>query len=127
MPCSYPHHGITTAPPSLVKGYRIEAADTNGMWRTVYRERDNSQRLVRIPLQIEAAALRFVAEETWGDPLVRLFNFEPLDAFSAKIPEIPEGQTFTEVRSKVAPEDLAPPRVLSRRMPSHRGWAPELG
>ncbi len=92
-----------------MKSYRIEAADTNGAWRTVYRERANSQRLVRVPLHVEATALRFVAEETWGDPQVRLFNFEPLDKFDGKIPEIAEGPTFTEVRAKIAPEDLAPP------------------
>jgi hypothetical protein len=109
MPCSYPHHGVDSPPRSLVKGYRIEARGASGAWRTVHRDTENYQRLVRVPLQIEADALRFVAEETWGDSSVRLFGFEPLDRFDRKIPEMVDGPTFAEVRANVAPEDLTPP------------------
>ncbi len=110
MPCTYPHRsGRSAVPQSLVKAFRLEAKDSSGQWKTVYRKTDNYQRLVCVPLEIEAAALRFVAEETWGDPEVRLFSFEPLATFEDKIPSHPEGPHFSEVRAKIAAADLRQP------------------
>ncbi len=110
MPCTYPHRsGRSAVPQSLVKAFRLDAKDSSGQWKTVYRKTDNYQRLVCVPLEIEAAALRFVAEETWGDPEVRLFSFEPLAAFEDKIPSQPEGPHFSEVRAKIAAADLRQP------------------
>ena len=110
MPCTYPHReGRTAVPKSLVKAYRVEAQSTGGEWSVVFREKNNYQRLVYAPFHARATALRFVAEETWGDSEVRLFAFEPLDKLNAKIPSPNEGPTLTELRSQIAPADMAPP------------------
>ena len=110
MPCSYPQKGSRCAVPrSLVKQYRIDAMAADGEWRAVYREDGNYQRLVRVPLNATTTGLRFVPEETWGDEAVRVFAFEPLPAFEPKIPSIPDGPAFGQVRANVARRDLAPP------------------
>lgn len=113
MPCSYPHKNSgCSVPQSLIKSYRLEALDAAGQWTTVYRETGNYQRLVHAPLNVETRALRFIPEETWGEPLARVFAVEPLATFPGKIPSYPDGPTFAEVRSKVAPEDLTPPEGI---------------
>lgn len=109
MPCSYPQKGDwTRVPASLVKSFRLESLDEGG-WREVYREDENFQRLVAVELQIEARGLRLIVEATWGAPQARVFAFEPLETFVAKIPHVPDGPHFSEVRSRIDPQDLAPP------------------
>lgn len=72
MPCSYPLDMPRYAPPeTLVKDFVIEAMDADGTWRQVHAIEGNYQRLVRLPLEIEAKALRLQiratqgAEKTW--------------------------------------------------------------
>ena len=114
MPLAYPaKKGDHSLPGSLVKAFRLEALDDAGQWRTVFREDCNHQRLATVPLATEARGLRFITEETWGStPAVRLFAFEPLETFHAKIPAYPEGPTFSEVRAKISPKDLQPPESV---------------
>ncbi|MBT7161288.1 MAG: hypothetical protein HN904_00845, partial [Victivallales bacterium] len=50
--------------------------DAAGNWRTVSEEANNYQRLVRVPLGIEAHALRFVPLATWGADQAHLFAFD---------------------------------------------------
>jgi hypothetical protein len=110
MPCSYPQRGDRCGVPgSLVKTYRIEALDSEGRWRTAFRETGNYQRLVRLPLHVETRRMRFVPEETWGGEAVRVFAFEPLSNFEPKIPEPAQGPHFRQIRSRIDPADLAPP------------------
>lgn len=110
MPCSYPHReGRQAVPASLVKAFRIESLDEAGEWRPVFHEDRNYQRLALIPLNLETRALRIIPEQTWGSPMARLFAFEPLENCDQKIPLYPEGETFSEVCSKVDPEDLQAP------------------
>ncbi|MDQ3813828.1 MAG: FAD-dependent oxidoreductase [Armatimonadota bacterium] len=110
MPCSYPQKGDRNiVPSSLVKQFRVEAMDDSGHWRIVHRESDNYQRLVVVPLQVQTKALRLVPEETWGDEAARIFTFEPLETCDAKIPAVPDGPPFSEVRAKLNSQDLAPP------------------
>jgi len=111
MPCTYPHReaGQCAVPKSMVKAFRIEACDSKGAWRTVFRETNNYQRLVRVPLEIEATGLRFTAEETWGDSVARVFAFEPLEHFEDKTPRLPGRPTFSDVRSTISKDDLLPP------------------
>jgi len=118
MPCTYPHRegGKCAVPKSLVKAFRIEARGEDGAWRTVFRETDNYQRLVRVPLQIEARALRFTAEETWGDATARVFAFEPLEHFEEKTPRAPERLAFSDVRAQIPPEDLQPPEGVTEEL-----------
>jgi hypothetical protein len=113
MPCSYPHReGRCAMPQSLVKSYRIEAQEPGGDWKVVFRESDNNRRLVRAQFQVRTEALRFVAEETWGDPEARLFSFEPLETFTGKVPVYAEGPTWVQVRSNIDQSDLADPEGI---------------
>ena len=110
MPCTYPQKGGRNAVPgSLVRRFRIEAMDGARRWNTVYREENNYQRLVRVPLDTETTALRFVPEQTWGDETVRVFAFEPLETYEPKIPQAAEGPHIREVRARADAADLAPP------------------
>lgn len=110
MPCAYPVKGDRCAVPgSLVRAFRIDVQDEAGHWTTAYRETNNYQRLVRVPIAARARALRFVPEATWGDDKARVFSFEAVERHEAKIPVIPEGPTISEVRAARDPADLAPP------------------
>ena len=96
----------------MIKAFRLEVQDETGSWRTVFSEKNNYQRLVYVPLATEGRGLRFVGEETWGDPIARLFAFEPLSQCESKFPAFPEGETFTELRSRISSKDLEPPANL---------------
>jgi hypothetical protein len=115
MPCSYPRgrSGTSAALASLVKTFRIESLDADGQWRVVFRETGNYQRLVVIPLRLETRALRFVPEETWGDPEVRIHAFEPLEVCEIKAPAHPPIRpSFSDACAKIDPADLQPPDAL---------------
>ncbi len=77
MRCYYPlNQKQWEVPKSLVKSFRIEACGTDCHWKTIFRESNNYQRLVRVPLDIEATAVRLVPEETWGAETVHLFSWD---------------------------------------------------
>ncbi len=63
-------------PPSMTKAFRIEALGANGQWTVVARQDNNHRRLVRIPLDIEARAIRFAPEQTWGAESAHVFAFD---------------------------------------------------
>ena len=63
-------------PPTLVRAFRLEARDAAGHWTVVHRAADNYQRLVRVPLAVEARGVRLTPETSWGDDLARVFAFE---------------------------------------------------
>lgn len=65
-----------TVPPSMTRGFRLEAEQPDGSWQTVYTETDNYQRLVRIPLDVKTTAIRFFPEKTWGAEKCHLFAFD---------------------------------------------------
>jgi hypothetical protein len=65
-----------TSPPSIIKAFRLEAKGEDGQWRCVYRESNNYQRLRKVPLDLQASALRFIPEATWGADSCKLFAFE---------------------------------------------------
>ena len=112
MPNSYPRqgHGLSSVASTLVKAFRIESLDRDGQWRVTFRETENYQRLVLIPLRVESRALRLVPEETWGAPEVRIHAFEPLEFCEIKgtVPP-PARPSFSESRSMVDPADLRSP------------------
>ena len=115
MPCSYPHRTGGAVPKSLVKSYRLEAQESSGEWKVVFREDDNFLRLVHAPFQVRTEALRFIPEETWGDEEVGVFGFEPLETCTGKVPEYPDGPGLVELRSRIDPADLAPPEGVADR------------
>lgn len=110
MPCSYPQRGDRNlVPSSLVRRFRLETQDDAGRWHVVYRDDNNYQRLVRVPLQARARALRLVPEATWGDAAARIFAFEPQERCESKMPRVLEGPHFGTVRAALDARDLAPP------------------
>lgn len=113
MPCTYPQKGTRAAVPnSLVKAFRLEALDGTGAWRTVFHEQENYQRLVRVPLELRARALRFVPQQTWGAGTARVFGFEPFEIFTEATPLATDGPRFSEVRAQLDPKDLKPPDAI---------------
>jgi hypothetical protein len=63
-------------PDAMVKAFRIETQDSNGAWVTVARVGNNHKRLLRVPVEVETAALRFIPEATWGAAEAHVFAFE---------------------------------------------------
>ncbi len=110
MPCTYPQKGDRTlVPASLIKGFRLETCDQNGTWTLAHQATQNHQRLLWVPLNRAATGLRLVPETTWGADAARVFAFEPLERFGAKIPVVPAGASWSEVVSRIKADDLAPP------------------
>jgi hypothetical protein len=112
MPCTYPQSGSRRAvPSSLTRAFRVEALNGVGGWETVAHVTDNYQRLVALPVGRATTGLRFVPEATWGEEAVRVFGFEPIaeGAFTVKMPPVPDGPHFSNVRAQVPTEDLAAP------------------
>lgn len=64
-------------PPGIVRSFRVEVDRGDGAWEELALVRENHQRLVRLPLDAVARALRFTALSTWGSPGVRVFSIEP--------------------------------------------------
>jgi hypothetical protein len=77
MPCSYPKKGnharIAAAMPRV---FDVEAQDGDGHWTCVAHVENNYQRLVRLPLDVTAQAVRFVVRETWGGERAHVFGWE---------------------------------------------------
>jgi hypothetical protein len=71
-----PDGGTNTPPPTLVKAFRLLARSADGTWIEAARITDSHQRLVRVPLAVEADAVRLVIDETWGAERTRVFGFE---------------------------------------------------
>ena len=80
MPFRYALDDPPWAPPStLVRAFRLEAEEADGRWAVIHREPNNYQRLVRVPLAVEARAVRLIPEATWGAEQAHLFAFDVRD------------------------------------------------
>jgi len=67
---------LVGTPQTIIRAFRVEAMDGNGNWTVIARQDNNYQRLVRIHTDVEARAIRFVPEQTWGAEKAHLFAFE---------------------------------------------------
>lgn len=77
MPLYYPRDGWDLRPPeTLVRSFRLLAETAPGQWREVAAVADNHQRLLRLPLELETAALRLVLDRTWGAATVNVFAWD---------------------------------------------------
>lgn len=63
-------------PKTLIKAFRIEAADKQGNWKVIHREANNYQRFVKLNIEAFAARIRLIPEETWGCDEVRMFAID---------------------------------------------------
>ncbi len=78
--------------------------------RNVFRETNNYQRVVTVPLDgLEARHVRLIADETCDEVDARVFAFEPMRAVQAKRPLPPGGLPFSVIRAQASPDDLLPP------------------
>jgi len=109
MPCYIPLKGIhASAPECLVRRFHVDVQSTDGSWTTAFTERDNFQRLVRVPIDQTGVAIRLVPDATWGAPQVTIFSVDILEEVP-KLPPVPEGEPWPDVVGKVPASDLAPP------------------
>jgi hypothetical protein len=77
MPCWYPKEGTTVSMPAMLPmTFAVEVQDATGAWRRVHQIENNDKRLVKLPLQGEASAVRFVPLEAWGGEKVHVMAFE---------------------------------------------------
>lgn len=76
MPLWYPRDGWDLRPPeTLVKAFRL-MAETPAGWIEAAVVSDNHQRLVRLPLSVEATAVRLIIDESWGTATPSVFAWE---------------------------------------------------
>ncbi len=77
MLCKYPLESEpASVPATLIRAFRVEALNAAGQWKTVFRETNNYQRLVRVAIDVETQALRFVPEATWGASESNVFAWD---------------------------------------------------
>lgn len=63
-------------PKMLAKGFRLETR-VNGIWQTVFEDKENFRRLRRIAFEpVDADALRLVVTETWGGGKAHVFALD---------------------------------------------------
>lgn len=63
-------------PQTVVKSFKIEILGKEKTYQTVFETDNNYQRLVRLKLDVEAYAIRFVASETWGCDKIHIFSWD---------------------------------------------------
>lgn len=64
---------LAGVPETITRSFRVEALGRTGEWFLAVRMDNNYQRLVRMPVDIETRALRFMPESTWGSDVAHLF------------------------------------------------------
>jgi len=77
LPSSYPlDRQPRPVPATMIKQFRIDAKNDDDTWTTVFREDNNYQRLVRVPVEVQTTAIRFVPEATWGADRAHVFAMD---------------------------------------------------
>lgn len=77
MHCCYRNNDpFFRMPEVMVKAFRVEAQLASGEWVRVVEEGDNHRRLVRLGVEVEAVAVRFIPEATWGATEAHVFAWE---------------------------------------------------
>jgi hypothetical protein len=65
-----------TVPECMTRAFRIEAEERQGKWTEIFRQDNNYQRLVRVPLNVKTSAVRLVCEKTWGAEKAHVFAWD---------------------------------------------------
>lgn len=77
MPCWVPKKGtMVNMPGMLACDFALEALDSAGAWQRIHLASDNYERLVKVPLDVETKAIRFVPLSSWGSDRVHLMAFD---------------------------------------------------
>ena len=74
--CYRPGDRFLRVPDAMVRALRLEAQRADGAWEVVAQVADTHQRLVRLPLQVETRAIRFIPEATWGAAQAHVFAWD---------------------------------------------------
>jgi len=77
MPCIYPLRETRWhTPDSLLRDFRIDISEDGEQFTELLRVTGNYQRLVRIPVQARAKAIRFVPLRAWGSGEMHVFGWD---------------------------------------------------
>lgn len=63
-------------PETLLKAYELYVDTGDGNWSLFFREENNYQRLVLIPIETKVKRIRLVPLETWGTEKARIYSLE---------------------------------------------------
>ena len=64
----------TATPPVMPRNFRLEGL-LAGKWTPLHQVRDNYQRLVRLPVEMPLAGVRWTLDATWGAAQSRVYGF----------------------------------------------------
>lgn len=106
---------VCPMPGQLLRSLRVECRRPGGAWETVWRTQENHERLLRIPMYVEATALRVVPESSWGMENARIYSLDICKGRHFGVDPIPEGRKWSEVVSSQTKEDLRPPSIENRK------------
>lgn len=70
------HMPLVHLPKTLVSDIRVEALNESGEWITVANVCDNRRRVVYVPLDLTASALRVIPEKSHGNRDIRIFTLD---------------------------------------------------
>ena len=77
MPCNYPLRETRWhTPESLVKDFGVEYSGDGANFEVLVNVTGNTQRLVKLPVNVRARALRFVPLNTWGAEQPHVFAWD---------------------------------------------------
>ena len=72
----YLNQPACTPPTTLVKDFRIEIMDEDGIYKVFKSIKGNYQRVIMLPINIKTKAIRFIPESTWGSQKAHLFALD---------------------------------------------------
>lgn len=77
MPCNYPlNMPGRYVPATMIKSFAIQISSDGTNFTEIYRENNNYQRHVQIPINCTAQHVRLIPLETWGDTKARIFSWD---------------------------------------------------
>jgi len=77
MPCNYPlKESRWHTPGSLVKDFRIDYSEDGKTFAELITVAGNAQRLVKLPVQVRARAIRFAPLTAWGAEKMHVFAWD---------------------------------------------------
>jgi hypothetical protein len=77
MPSNYPlDMEPVSVPETLIRAFRVEASKGDGGWNIIAHVESNYQRMVRLKIDVQTPAVRFIPESTWGAEQVHMFAWD---------------------------------------------------
>ncbi len=77
MPCNRTFEfGPFNFPTTVVRSFKVEILTSDNEWKTVFETANNRRRLVLMPINADAKAVRLIPLATWGDDEAKIFSFD---------------------------------------------------